>query len=133
MSQSSNRTHVTLSLEKSHDAEPRRLLHFLLSAVPYIKHAVVVDDDVDVHDPQDIEWALSTRFQADQDLVIVADLPARSIDPSKKEGNLTTKAGLDATVPISQRERFKRIAVPSEVRDKVAKSIANILRGSDRG
>jgi 2,5-furandicarboxylate decarboxylase 1 len=61
MSQSSNRTHVALSLRKNHDAEPRRLLYFLLSGVPYIKHAVVVDDDVNVHDPQDIEWAIATR------------------------------------------------------------------------
>jgi 2,5-furandicarboxylate decarboxylase 1 len=100
----------------------------LLSGVPYIKHAVVVDDDVNVHDAQDIEWAIATRFQADNDLVIVPNLPARSIDPSKKAGDFTTKAGLDATVPIAQRERFKRITVPAAVREKVANTIANILR-----
>ncbi len=132
MSQSSNRTHVALSLRKNHDAEPRRLLYFLLSGVPYIKHAVVVDDDVNVHDQQDIEWAIATRFQADRDLVMVPDLPARSIDPSKKEGGFTTKAGLDATVPVGQRERFKRISVPSAVREKVAKTVAK-LWGEEKG
>jgi 3-polyprenyl-4-hydroxybenzoate decarboxylase len=55
-------------------------------------------------------------------------LPARSIDPSKKAGDFTTKAGLDATVPIAQRERFKRITVPAAVRQKVAKAIARILK-----
>ncbi|MBI2229388.1 MAG: hypothetical protein HYU46_09865, partial [Deltaproteobacteria bacterium] len=74
------------------------------------------------------EWAISTRFQADNDLVIVPNLPARSIDPSKKAGDFTTKAGLDATVPIAQRERFKRIGVPATVREKVAKAIGSMMR-----
>ncbi|MBI2231487.1 MAG: UbiD family decarboxylase [Deltaproteobacteria bacterium] len=130
VNQSSNRTHVALSLRKKHDGEARQLLYFLLSGVPYIKHAVVVDDDVNVHDAQEIEWAISTRFQADNDLVIVPNLPARSIDPSKKAGEFTTKAGLDATVPMAQRERFKRIGVPTAVREKVAGTIANILQDS---
>jgi 2,5-furandicarboxylate decarboxylase 1 len=129
INQSSNRTHVAVSLRKKHDGEARQLLYFLLSGVSYIKHAVVVDDDVNVHDAQDIEWAIATRFQADNDLVIVPNVPARSIDPSKKAGNFTTKAGLDATVPIAQRERFKRIGVPAAVRQKVAKAIGDIMRG----
>ncbi|MFQ5902505.1 MAG: UbiD family decarboxylase domain-containing protein, partial [Candidatus Binatia bacterium] len=130
ISQSSNRTHVALSLRKGHDADPRQLLHFLLSGVPYIKHVVVVDDDVNVHDPQDIEWAIATRFQGDEDLVVIPNLRARTIDPSKKEGNLMTKVGLNATVPLGRRERFRRIGVPREVSEKVAKMIRQ-LGGKD--
>jgi 2,5-furandicarboxylate decarboxylase 1 len=110
ISQSSNRTHV-----------------FLLSGVPYIKHAVVVDDDVNVHDPKDIEWAIATRFQGDQDLVIIPNLKARSIDPSKKEGNFTTKVGLNATVPMKTRERFRRISVPQRVSEKVVSTILQLM------
>ncbi|MBI4487933.1 MAG: UbiD family decarboxylase [Deltaproteobacteria bacterium] len=123
ISQSSNRAHVVLSLRKGHEADPRQLLHFLLSGVPYIKHAVVVDEDVNVHDPQDIEWAIATRFQADEDLVVIPNLRARAIDPSKKEENFMTKVGLDATVRLRERDRFRRITVPSQVREKVAKII----------
>ncbi len=132
ISQSSNRTHVTLSLRKSHEADPRQLLHFLLSGVPYIKHAVVVDDDVNVHDPQDIEWAIATRVQGDEDLLIIPNLRARSIDPSKK-GDFMTKVGLDATVPMPLRERFRRISVPSEVREKVAKMILRLKEKTGSG
>lgn len=127
ISPSSNRTHVALSLHKSHESEPRQLLHFLLSGVPYIKHAVVVDDDVNVHDAEDIEWAAATRFQGDQDLVVIPDMKARTIDPSKKEGNLMTKVGLDATVPLPLRDRFKRIGVPLQVREKVARMVPQLL------
>lgn len=127
ISQSSNRTHVTLSLRKSHESDPRQLLHFLLSGVPYIKHAVVVDDDVNVHDPKDIEWALATRFQGDKDLVVITGLRGRSIDPSMK-GDLMTKVGIDATVPLASRERLRRINVPAEVKERVARMIGRLRK-----
>jgi 2,5-furandicarboxylate decarboxylase 1 len=124
---SSNRTHVILSLRKNHQSEPKQLLHFLLAGVPFIKHAVVVDDDVNIHDPLDVDWAIASRFQGDEDLVIIPNLRARSIDPSRKEGLLTAKVGIDATVPITERQRFKRISVPVEVKEKVAKKIALLM------
>jgi len=123
ISSSSNRTHAIVSLRKGHEADPRQLLYYLLSGVPTIKHAVVVDGDVDVHNPQDIEWAIATRVQGDGDLLVIPNLRARSIDPSKKEGNFITKVGLDATVPISQREKFRRIGVPKKVKEKVTRMI----------
>jgi 2,5-furandicarboxylate decarboxylase 1 len=129
ISQASNRTHVVLSIRKGHDAEPRQLLHFLLSGVPYIKHAVVVDDDVDVGDPKDVEWAIAHRFQADGDLVVIPNLKARSIDPSKKPGNLTTKVGLDVTVPLLDRERYRRIGVPHETKEKVSEAVLRLWEG----
>ncbi len=133
ISRASNRTHVTISLRKNHEGEPRQLLHFLLSGVSYIKHAVVVDDDIDVRDSEDVEWAIATRFQGDDDMVVIPKMTARSIDPSKKEGDFTTKVGLDATAPLVGKERFKRIGVPHGVREKVAKMIPQLLgRGSSR-
>ena len=127
LSAPSGRTHVVVSLKKRHDSDPKQLLHFLLAGVPYIKHAVVVDDDVNVQDPGDVEWAIATRVQGDADLVIISNLRARSIDPSKKEGMFTAKVGVDATVPIAERHRFKRIGVPTEVTQSVTKRLAAIM------
>jgi len=123
----SNRTHVVLSLHKTHEAEPRQLLHFLLAGVPFIKHAIVVDDDVNVHDVRDVEWAIATRVQGDEDLAILSGLRGRSIDPSKKPGLLTAKVGIDATVPVAEKNRFKRIGVPVEVKEKVTKGLATMM------
>jgi 3-polyprenyl-4-hydroxybenzoate decarboxylase len=95
--------------------------------VPYIKHAVVVDDDVNVQDPGDVEWAIATRVQGDEDLIVIPNLRARSIDPSKKEGMFTAKVGIDATVPVAERHRFKRIGVPSAIKQGVAKRLAAII------
>ena len=36
-----------------------------------VKHVIVVDEDVDIHNPAEVEWAVATRFQADRDLVVV--------------------------------------------------------------
>jgi 3-polyprenyl-4-hydroxybenzoate decarboxylase len=86
----------------------------------------VVDDDIDVHDPGDVECAIAARVQGDQDLVVMPGLRGRSIDPSLKPGQFTTKIGVDATVPMSQRQRFKRIGVPNKIKESVAKQLAKI-------
>jgi 2,5-furandicarboxylate decarboxylase 1 len=131
LSAASGRTHIVLSLKKRHDADPKQLLHFLLAGVPYVKHALVVDDDVNVRDAHDVEWAMATRVQGDEDLVVMPGLRGRSIDPSSKQGMLTAKVGIDATVPVSERNRFKRIGVPAEVKHSIAKRLASLLPLAD--
>ena len=127
LSAASGRTHVVLSLRKRHESDPRQLLHYLLAGVPYIKHAVVVDSDVEVRDPKDVEWAIATRVQGDEDLLVMPGLRGRSIDPSKKPGLFTAKVGVDATVPMTERQRFKRISVPLEIKEAVQKRLAAII------
>ncbi|MGE5220463.1 MAG: hypothetical protein ACM3SP_25950, partial [Chloroflexota bacterium] len=109
----------------------KQVLHFLLAGVPYLKHAVIVDDDIDVQDPRDIEWAIATRFQGDEDLVIMPGLRGRSIDPSHKLDMSSAKVGIDATVPLAERPRFRRIGVPGEVSQSVAKRITALLQRSE--
>jgi len=127
LSAASGRTHVALSLRKRRDSDAKQVLHFLLAGVSYIKHAVIVDSDVNVRDPTDIKWAIATRVQGDADLVVIPNLRARSIDPSKKEGMFTAKVGIDATVPIAERRRFKRISVPAGVKQSVTKRFATVM------
>jgi 2,5-furandicarboxylate decarboxylase 1 len=79
-----------------------------------LKHVVVVDEDVDIHNPAEVEWAVATRFQADRDLVVVAESQGSKLDPSTRDG-VGAKMGLDATKPLDADEmRFKRIRVPGE-------------------
>jgi UbiD family decarboxylase len=65
-----------------------------------MKRGVIVDEDVDLYDDRDVEWALATRFQADRDLVVIEGAKGSSIDPSA--GETTAKMGLDATKPLGQ-------------------------------
>jgi 2,5-furandicarboxylate decarboxylase 1 len=86
-----------------------------LLSIADIKHVTIVDDDIDVFDPVDVEWAVATRVQADRDVLIVSNARAKPLDPSLPlpvHGKVptTAKMGIDATVPENiPRERYKRI------------------------
>lgn len=81
-----------------------------------MKHVTVVDDDIDLFDPNDVEWAITTRFQAHKNLYLFPGQPGSSLDPSAEEDpnsdrRLTTKWGIDATIPWGgNREDFLRAA-----------------------
>jgi len=61
-----------------------------------MKQVTIVDEDIDVYDDRDVEWAIATRFQADRGLVVLHGLRVSSIDPSANDG-ITSKLGIDAT------------------------------------
>ncbi|MGU3539874.1 UbiD family decarboxylase [Methylobacterium sp. A54F] len=108
------RYHLYVKLRKSQEGEAKNVLLGAFAAHYDIKHAVVVDTDVDIHDPQEVEWAVSTRFQADRDLVVIAGSQGSKLDPSAREG-VGAKMGLDATAPLDAPPmKFTRIRVPGE-------------------
>ncbi len=79
-----------------------------------LKTVIVVDEDVDIHDPREVEWAVTTRFQADRDLVLITNAQCSKLDPSTRDG-LGAKLGFDATVPLdAPPARFVRIRVPGQ-------------------
>ena len=79
-----------------------------------LKTVIVVDQDVDIHNPREVEWAVTTRFQADRDLVLIANSQCSKLDPSTRDG-VGAKLGFDATVPLdAPPSRFLRIRVPGE-------------------
>jgi 2,5-furandicarboxylate decarboxylase 1 len=96
--------------------EGKNALLALLS-VAEVKLAIVTDEDIDIHDPDDLDWALTFRVQADRDLVIVDGARGKHIDPSLKAWELgkgalptTAKLGIDATIPEGVPKKFyKRI------------------------
>jgi len=84
-----------------------------LLSIADIKHVVVTDEDIDVFDPVEVEWAIATRVQADRDVVILSNARSKPLDPSlpPTDGIPTTaKMGIDATIPENvPRERYQRI------------------------
>jgi 2,5-furandicarboxylate decarboxylase 1 len=73
-----------------------------------------VNEDVDIHNPAEVEWAVATRSRADRDVLIVADAQGSRLDPTTNEG-VGAKMGIDATMPLDAPPmRFKRIRVPGE-------------------
>lgn len=77
-----SRHHCVVSIKKRHPYEPRNVMTALLAANIGIKLCVVVDEDIDVHDMQQVEWAINTRMQADRDVMILPVMYSPTLDPS---------------------------------------------------
>jgi len=119
------RYHLYVKLKKTQHGEAKNVLLGAFAAHYDIKYAVVVDTDVNIHDVKEVEWAISTRFQADRDLVIIANSQCSKLDPSTDRG-LGSKMGLDATIPLGAPEmKFKRIRVPGEESVDLANVVAS--------
>jgi 2,5-furandicarboxylate decarboxylase 1 len=118
------RYHLYIQIRKRQDGEAKNIMLGAFAGHYDVKHVVVVDEDVDIHDPDQVEWAVATRFQADRDLVVVSESQGSKLDPSTRDG-VGAKMGLDATKPLAAPEMtFKRIRVPGEEEVDVAALLA---------
>ncbi len=104
--------HIVAAIKKQ-PGDGKNAIMALLS-IADIKHVTVVDDDIDVFDPMDVEWAVATRVQADRDVLIVSNARSKPLDPSlpPTAGGIptTAKMGIDATIPENvPRSRYNRI------------------------
>ncbi|MDB5797966.1 MAG: 3-octaprenyl-4-hydroxybenzoate carboxy-lyase, partial [Paucimonas sp.] len=123
------RYHLYVKLDKRREGEPKNVMMGAFAGHYDVKQVVVVDTDVDVHDPLQVEWAIATRFQADRDLMVVAGAQGSVLDPSTTVGQdgpngepppayrqgISAKMGLDATKPVSYHGHvFTKVRVPGE-------------------
>ena len=106
------RHHAVVSMRKRHDAEARNVILALLATGAGFKRVVVVDEDIDVHDPVDVEWAINTRVQPDKDIIIVPNLAMSTLDPSAPAPRTTAVWGIDATMPLNDNEYYRKVQVP---------------------
>jgi 3-polyprenyl-4-hydroxybenzoate decarboxylase len=95
--------------------EARNAISALFGSLANIKHVFVVDEDVDIHSDQQMDWALATRFQADRDLVVGTGYRALPLDPSLDGRTTWAKAGFDLTLPFGKKEEI-RFKVPEAPR-----------------
>jgi len=72
------------------------------SRISRLKHIFVFDEDIDIRNDLQVEWALGTRFQADQDLMILQGIPGMSMDPSLQGRRTGAKSGFDCTKPFGR-------------------------------
>jgi len=106
--------HAVISIEKQVEGDGKNALLAAFAAHPSLKHAVVVDSDINVFNASDVEWAVATRFQGSEDLIVIENVRGSTLDPSAdQEKVLTSKVGFDATRPFSKpKERFERARIP---------------------
>jgi UbiD family decarboxylase len=115
------RHHVVVAIKKRSQEEARNVILALLSLGIGLKQVTVVDEDIDVYDPRDVEWALSTRMQPDRDIIIISRIACSTLDPSVPAPRITAVWGIDATKPIGDSQRFEKIKIPGVEKVKYLK------------
>jgi UbiD family decarboxylase len=106
--------HIAIKIRKKNEDDGIKALEGAFGGHRSAKHVWVYDDDIDIYNEQDREWALATRFQGDEDMLIKDREPGSSLDPSAEPGTkLTTKIGFDVTKPlVAKGKSFDRAEFP---------------------
>lgn len=114
-----------ISIKKRAEGEPKQAAFAALTTEPNIKHVIIVDEDIDVFDENDVQWAVATRFEADRDLIIMPNCMGGHLNPTSydyermEKGPMQTKLIMDATKPLPP-VKFPVVArVPEEVVSKI--------------
>ena len=106
--------HAIVQIEKQHENDGKKAIMAAFAGHRSCKHVFVVDQDIDIYDPSQVEWAMATRFQGEQDLVVLPKEPGSSLDPSAEPGTYrTTKLGFGLTKPLETKGKdFNRAVFP---------------------
>lgn len=104
---------AVVSIKKRMQREPYNIISTILGSISQTKYCIIVDDDIDVNKPTDIEWALETRVQPNEDVYVFPVMMGGPLDPSAPIPSHTSKMGIDATIPLNApKERFEKIRIP---------------------
>lgn len=107
--------HAIVQIRKNHPEDGKRAIAAAFKGHSSCKHVFVVDDDIDIYNPIDVEWAMATRFQGDRDMTVYDKERGSSLDPSADYGtHMTTKIGFDLTKPLgAESDHFTKIEFPT--------------------
>jgi len=106
--------HAVVQIDKQNEDDGRKAALAAFAGHRSCKHVFVVDADIDIYNPQEVEWAMATRFQGDRGLIVLDKERGSSLDPSSEPGTyLTTKLGFDLTKPLqAQGKGFEKARFP---------------------
>jgi 2,5-furandicarboxylate decarboxylase 1 len=112
---------LRISMKQHRPGEARNAMLAVFGAMTQIKAIYVFDEDVDPNDDGQCEWAMGTRFQADQDIVMVTGLMGKPMDPSLQGRRTGAKAGFDCTRPFGRNQDIVQMRCAAKVFDGPAR------------
>jgi len=111
--------HVTISIDKKSDAQPKEIIDKAFAAGGHIfpvskitKRIIVVDDDIDVHDRVDVQWAIWNRAADAAKFMIIPGVESWELERAAKEGQKSVRIGIDATMDFEDVEKLVRPIIP---------------------
>ena len=93
---------LRVSIKQRSYGEAKQAIAALFGGIMRLKHVYVFDEDIDIHNDRQVDWALGTRFQADQDMVILQGILGMTMDPSLNGRRTGAKSGFDCTKPFGR-------------------------------
>ena len=105
---------AVVQVENTRTGLGREVIQATFGAFRSLQRVVVIDTDVDIFDAVDVEWAITTRFDPDSDLVILPHQDGHILNPvvhvnADGQGGTVTKVGMDAMAPFQGGENFERV------------------------
>lgn len=116
-----------ISIKKRKEGDAKTAIMAALGLQSHLKNVVILDDDVDIYDLTEIEWALASRVQASTDVEIITGANGASLEPSHDIRGVTDKIGIDATKPLVDEDgSFVRVEIPGYENVDIGKYFPNI-------
>lgn len=106
--------HAVVQIKKQTEGDAKNAIMAAFAAHTSLKHVVIVDEDINIFDPADVEFAVATRVKGDMDILIIPNVRGSSLDPRGAPDGTTTKVGIDATKVLIEKENFERAVIPEE-------------------
>jgi 2,5-furandicarboxylate decarboxylase 1 len=100
---------AVVAVNKAGEDEPKQAIEATMRAFPPLKMVTVVDDDVNIYDASDVEWAMAQRWRPESGTFLFPDQLGHELNATFPDGK-GTKVGFDATAPYPKDERNERIA-----------------------
>jgi UbiD family decarboxylase len=100
--------HAVVQIKKRTEGDAKNTILAALAAHPSLKRVIVVDEDINIYDSDDVEWAVATRVQPNKDILLIPNSKGSSLDPSS-QNSITCKWGIDATKPLTNNEAYNKV------------------------
>jgi len=105
---------AVVQIDKDCEGLGKKVIQETFKAFKPLQRVIVVDKDVNLYDPIEVNWAMTTRFNPDTDLLIMKNQWGHILNPMVRvnpdgKGGTVTKIGIDATAPYPRTERFERV------------------------
>ena len=104
---------AVIRIDRDNPGTPKNLALAALSAHINVRNVIVVDRDVDIHEPSEIQWALTNRVHWIDDVFVVPGAQGHEMDPVADQRGVGTKVGIDATYKRERREYGERVSYPA--------------------
>jgi len=111
--------HVVVSIDKHSDTQAKDIIKRIFAADGHIfpvskitKRVIVVDDDIDVHDPVDVRWAIWNRAATETKFIIIPGVESWELERAAKAGQKSVRIGIDATMDLEDADKLQRPTIP---------------------